>query len=379
MRQGHGLGHATTALRAAPGIPGLARTFAGVATSHALCPDPGLQFPRPRTSCPRDHLYICTRAETVRQSPAACLASTRFSHLHYALPHGFCICFFFPHQAPSTVIFRTKPPDSAPISWARQAQGGARPVFAPPHGSCFNPCRGAFRTDRAAGALAVFASACSRSNPWRDCPARSCSPARTRGPSVLHMRHMGLFMFLFRGMWPMHVWVACFPEAASRQSAARYWDRALQPDRHLQRFWRLPCFRRLRCFPCLCNPQFRVRTALFAVPQSRRIWKAPATELPRFPGTCNASPKGFTGIFAKSENPRGVLLPEGCPSRTGPGVGFKQRPARGRMDLPLCALRGTHAHHWPRIAARVSSMRAPRTAARHHHFMPWRFPCHEMT
>ena len=337
-----------------------------------------------------------------------CGALAMVATLHVAyLALGQTLCRDYLHS------MRSQPVRRAPL-WRRAP---SPPIPRPLHGrgrhkeahdrcsrrrTGLGPCRGAFRTDRAAGALAEFASACSCSNPWRDCPARSCSPARTRGPSVLHMRHMGLFMFLFRGMWPMHVWVACFPEAASRQRAARYWDRALQPDlqtlrqsaagyrdpalqpdRHSLRFWRLPCFRRLRRFPRLWNhiPRARgfVRRAAIPAYLDGSDRRAAA-----FSWDAYFVPQRIHGDSCCQKNPE-AFIGRKLPVPDRPGRLHKKRPARGRMGLSFSALRGTHAPLWPRIAARAAHhvrhatlaasqpecfQCVPPRFAHHNHFMP---------
>ena len=322
MRQAYGLGNATTDLRAAPGAPGLARAFAGVATPHDLCPDPGLHFPAPRTSCPRDHLYIRTHEKTVRQSPAACPASTGFSH--FALRTVF--------SAPSTKHYALFLSHTARRCGGAQAQSDARPDSRRRMG--LGPCRGACRTDRATGALAEFASAHTHFNPWRDCPARRCSPARTRGPAVSTCAARDCF-------------VEGFAECGPRISGLRI--RAIRGSL----FSGLPGppdFRRLPRFPHLWHqfPQAHGFVRRAAIPA---YLEDPDNRAAAFSRDACFVPQRIHGVSCCPKEPRGVLLLDCYLSRTGPGAGTKKRPARGRMGFtlwraaqnaraPLAAMRG---------------------------------------
>ena len=258
-------------------------------------------------------------------------------------------------------------------------------MFAPPHGPCSNPCRGAFRTDRAAGALAEFASARSHFQPvarLSGAKLLACSDARAkRSPHA----PLGIVYVLFRGMWPKHVWIACFQRRrrgnARRGTGTAPYSRICRRCGKARRGTETPPCSRIgicRVFGVchvfgVCGvfhvygTTFRVRAALSAVPQSRRIWMAPAAELPRFPGTQRV-PKRIHGDFLKiRKSPRRFSagkLP--VPDRPG----SLQEPTPGsRTDglYPCGALRGTHARHWPRCAASVPATRA---MPRHHHFMP---------
>ena len=210
-------------------------------------------------------------------------------------------------------------------------------MFAPPHGPWPMP-RGVSHGPRCGRSCRV----CVRMFMFQPAARLSgakmlaCSDARAkRSP---HAPLGIVYAFIFRNV--AHACLGCaFPEAASRQCAARYWDRALQPDlqpdRHSLRFWRLPCFRRLRCFPCLCSPH---SACARLCPPCRN----PGVSGWLRPRSCrvflgrNASPKDSRG-FLLSKEPRGVLRPENYLSRTSPGVCSKQRPDRGRMGFTLAA------------------------------------------
>ena len=387
----------TADFRAARRVPGLARAYAGVATPHVLCPDPGLR-PRARKLRITDHelritnhedtktqrhelasaharnllsrnsrdsrftLYICTHARNDPERRGTetppyrrcgicrvhgdchgfgicCVFRARkrfashrrlpqrhtFLHLHFALPHGFCICFFLPHQALSTKHYALFLSHQSCFIAPRAAVAARRHKEA--HDRCsrrrmgLGPCRGAFRTDRAAGALAEFASARSRSNPWRDCPARRCSPAQTRGPAVSTCAARDCF-------------VEGFAECGPRISRLRI--RAIRAIRG-SLFSGLPGppdFRRLPRFPHLWHqfPQAHGFVRRAAIPA---YLEDPDNRAAAFSRDACFVPQRIHGVSCCPKEPRGVLLLDCYLSRTGPGAGTKKRPARGRMGFTL--------------------------------------------